>query len=135
MARRIVSAATITPVSYADAVNLVNGNYPFVILGGSSTQTNYLHEISISGQALSTSSPTYMILGRDSTLAATLGATTTVDAPLDPNTAALSAAVITGNTFTTAPQRSASLHLMNCTLNAFGGVYFWRANKIDECVQ
>lgn len=23
---------------------------------------------------------------------------------------------------------------MNCSLNAFGGVYFWRANKWDECV-
>ena len=22
---------------------------------------------------------------------------------------------------------------MNCSLNAFGGVYFWRANKWDEC--
>ena len=22
---------------------------------------------------------------------------------------------------------------MNCSLNAFGGVFFWRANKIEEC--
>jgi hypothetical protein len=134
MARRIVSVATITPVAYADTTNLVNGNYPFALLGGSTTQLNRIHEISISGQAASSSSPTFMLLARDSTLAATLGATTTTDAPADVATAALAAPPTTGNTWTTAPQRSSTLHLLNCSLNAFGGVYFWRANKVDECI-
>ena len=133
MARRIVSAATITPVATADTTSLVDLSYAFVLLGGSSTKINYIHEVSISGQAASSSSPTFMILSRDSTIAATLGSTTTVDATMDTATAALAAPPITGNAFTTKPQRAATLHLMNCNLNAFGGVYFWRANKIDEC--
>lgn len=135
MARRIVAVTSQTPTATADTTNLANGTYPFVILGGSTTQIIYLHEISISGQAASSSSPTFMILGRDSTIAATIGATTTTDAPLDTATAALAAPPITGNTFTTLPQRSASLHLLNASLNAFGGVYFWRANKVDECIR
>lgn len=135
MARRIVSVTTITPTATADTTNLVDATYPFLLLGGSTTQVNRIHEISLSGQAASSSSPTFMILGRDSTVAATNtnGAGQT-DAPLDTATAALAAPALTGNTNVTKPQRSATLHLMNCSLNAFGGVFFWRANKVDECV-
>ena len=60
-----------------------------------------------------------------------------IDDRADPEgsaTAALSAAALTGNTNTTKPQRSSSLHLLNCSLNAYGGSFFWRANKMDECV-
>jgi len=134
MARRIVAITTITPTSTADAAALASATFPFLLQGGSATQANKIHEISISGQATSSSSPTFMILGRDSSVAATnsLG-TGQSDAPLDTATAALSAPALTGNTNTTTPQRSATLHLLNCSLNAFGGVYFWRANKWDEC--
>lgn len=136
MARRIVSVTTITPTATADTANLVDATYPFLLQGGSSTQLNRIHELSISGQAASSSSPTFMLLGRDSTVASgtnTDGAGQT-DAALDPATAALGAPAITGNSnATTKPQRSATLHLLNCSLNAFGGVYFWRANKVDEC--
>jgi hypothetical protein len=134
MARRIVSITTITPTATADTTNLVDATYPFLLQGGTATQLNRIHEISISGQAASSSSPTFMILARDSTIAATnsAGAGET-DAPLDTATAALAAPALTGNTNATKPQRSSSLHLLNCSLNAFGGVYFWRANKVDEC--
>jgi|ERR1700719_19570 len=136
MARRIVSVTTLPPTATADATNLVDATYPFLLQGGSTTQLNRIHEISISGQAASSSSPTFMLLARDSTLASgtnTNGAGQT-DAPMDVASAALGAPVITGNSnATTKPQRSATLHLMNCSLNAFGGVYFWRANKVDEC--
>lgn len=136
MARRIVSMTTITPTATADAVNLVDATYPFLLLGGSATQLSYIHEISISGQAASSSSPTFMVLSRD--VAVAVGANTQgaggTDAAMDGATAALAAPALSGNSnATTKPQRSSTLHLMNCSLNAFGGVYFWRANKVDEC--
>jgi hypothetical protein len=136
MARRIVSVTTITPTATADATNLVDATYPFLIQGGSATQLSRIHEISLSGQAPSSSSPTFMLLARDSTVATgtnTNGAGQT-DAPLDGATAALAAPAVTGNSNgTTKPQRSATLHLLNCSLNAFGGIFFWRANKVEEC--
>ena len=136
MARRINAVTTITPTATADTANLVDATYPFLLLGGSATQLSRIHEISLSGQAASSSSPTFMVLGRDSTVATgtnTMGAGQT-NAPLDVATAALAAIAITGNSnATTKPQRAATLHLMNCSLNAFGGVYFWRANKVEEC--
>lgn len=133
MARRTVSITSVTPTATADTTTLADTTYAFVLTGGSTTQVNYVHEVSISGQAASSSSPTFMLLSRDSTVAVTLGSTGTTDASMDPATVALTAAPITGNAFTTKPQRSASLHLLNASLNAFGGVYFWRANKLDEC--
>lgn len=134
MARRIVSITTITPTATADTTNLVDATFPFLLKGGSSTQLNKIWEISISGQAASTSSPTFMILSYDSTVSATnSNGTGQTDAAMDPATAALAAPALTGNTNTTKAQRSSSLHLANCSLNAFGGVYFWRANRLEEC--
>lgn len=136
MARRITAVTTITPTATADTANLVDATYPFLLQGGSSTQEIRIHEVSISGQAASSSSPTFMLLSRDSTVATgtnTMG-TGQTDAPLDPATGALAAPPVVGNSnATTKPQRSSSLHLLNCSLNAFGGVYFWRSNKVEEC--
>lgn len=134
MARRIVAVTTITPTATADTTNLVDATYPNILQGGSSTQLNRVWEISINGQAASSSSPTFMLLSRDTTVAVTnSNGTGQTDAPLDTATAALAAAALTGNTNTTKPQRSATAHLMNCSLNAFGGVFFWRGNRAEEC--
>jgi hypothetical protein len=115
----------------------VDATYPFILQGGSGTQLNKIWEISISGQAASSSSPTFMLLSRDSTVATgsnTYTAGITMDAAIDPATAALAAPALTGNNnATTKPQRSVTLHLANCSLNAFGGVFFWRANRLEEC--
>lgn len=136
MARRIVSITTITPTATADTTNLVDATYPFLLQGGSSTQRALIWEIAINGQAASSSSPTFMILARDSTVAATnSNGTGQTDAAMDPSTAALGAPALTGNTNTTKPQRSSTLHLMNCSLNAYGGNFFWRANRVEECPQ
>lgn len=136
MARRINAMTTLSPTATADTTNLVDATYPFLLKGGSSTQLNNIWEISITGQAASTSSPTLMILSYDSTVATgtnTLGSGQT-DTATNPATAALSAPAITGNSnATTKPQRSSSAHLANCSLNAYGGVYFWRANRVEEC--
>jgi hypothetical protein len=134
MARRIVSVTTITPTAYPDTTNLTSATFPFLLQGGTTTQLNKIWEISINGQAASSSSPTFMILSRDSTVCATnSNGTGQTDAAIDPATAALTAAALTGNTNATLPQRSSTLHLANCSLNAFGGVYFWRANRLEEC--
>lgn len=136
MARRIVAVTTITPTATADTTNLVDATYPFLVQGGSATQLVKIWELSINGQAASASSPTFMLWSRDTTVAT--GTNTNgpgqTDAAMDPATAALAAPTITGNSnATTKPQRSATGHLMNCSLNAFGGVYFWRANRLEEC--
>src|SRR5258705_253419 len=134
MARRIVAVTSQVPTATADTTNLVDATFPFLLQGGSTTQLNKIWEVSINGQAASSSSPTFMLLSRDSTIAATnsSGAGQT-DQAIDNATAALAAPAITGNTNTTKPQRSATGHLANCSLNAFGGVYFWRANRAEEC--
>lgn len=126
---------TITPTATADATNLATATYPFCLKGGSTTQVTRIWEVSINGQAASSSSPTFMLLGYDSTVGTGSQSQGTggTDAALDPATAALAAVVGSGNTFaTTPPQRSATLHLANCSLNAFGGVFFWRANRMEE---
>lgn len=137
MARRIVSSVTLSPTATADTTALVDNTYPFLLQGGSASQLNRVWEVSITGQAPSASSPTFMLLSRDSTVATgtnTDGAGET-DAPYDPATAALAAPAITGNSnATTKPQRSATAHLLNCSLNAFGGNFFWRANKVEEAL-
>lgn len=133
MARRIVSITTISPTPTADTTNLVDATYPFLLQGGTSTQVVKIWEISMGGQATS-SAPMYMILSRDSTVAATnTNGTGQTDAAIDPATLALAAPSLTGNTNTTKPQRSSSLHLANYSFNTFGGNAFWRANREEEC--
>jgi len=136
MARRIITIPTFTPSAYADTTSYSNSSYAFYIQGGSITQQIKIHEISILGQAASSSSPTFMILARDSLIASTSTTFTTAatsDSAMDTATAALAAAPITANGASTNPQRAASLKLLNLSLNAFGGINFWRANKWDEC--
>ena len=134
MARRIVAITTLTPTAFGDTVTLTSATYPFLVQGGTATQSVKIHELSISGQAASSSSPTFMLLSRDSTVGVTVtNGTGVTDTAMDASTAALAAPTVTGNTTGTGAQRSATAHLINASLNAFGGVYFWRANKWDEC--
>jgi hypothetical protein len=124
MARRITAMTTLTPTSTADTTNLVDATYPFLLRGGSATQRNDVYEITLSGQAAATA-PTIMLVALSSQVGTggnTLGAGQT-DAPTDSATAALPAAALTGNSnATNKPQRSATLHLHNMSLNAYGGI-------------
>jgi len=128
--------ATLSPAATGDTTNLVDNTYPHVVQGGSATQLVNIWEVSISGQAPSSSSPTFMLLAFDSQVGTgsnTRGAGQT-DTNMNPATAALALPVLTGNQFATLkPRRSATAHLANMSLNAFGGVYFWRANRVEEC--
>jgi hypothetical protein len=136
MARRISSFTTMTPAAVADSALFTSGQAVVFYRGGSATQYVRFWEISISGQATSSSSPTFMLFSRDIT--ASVGALTFTaggtDSNMDPFTAALGAPTPTGNVAaTTYPSRDPANHLMNCSLNAFGGVFFWRANRAEEC--
>src|SRR5262249_20440806 len=57
-----------------------------------------------------------------------------MDVNLNPATAALAAPALTSNQYgTNKPRRSNAGHLANMSVNAFGGVYFCRANRTEEC--
>lgn len=132
MAKRIVSVTTMTATATADATNLVDATYPFLFQGGTSTQRTNVLELFCGGQA-GASTPTIMLLSRDSTVAVTnSNGSGQTDAAMDAATAALAAPVLTGNTNTTKPQRSSTLHLLNLSYNAFGGVVRWVAAPGEE---
>lgn len=132
MAKRITSMTTLTPTATADTANLVDATYPCIVQGGSATQRVNIMEVSLSGQA-GASSPSIMLLSRDTTVAVTNSmGTGQTDAPLDASSAALAAPALVGNTNTTKPQRSATAHLINVSFNAFGGIYRWVAAPGEE---
>jgi hypothetical protein len=132
MAKRSLSCATVTTAATADTTNLANTSYLGLIQGGSSTQRINVLEVMMGGQSASTSQPQIMLLSRDSTVGATVVAGGTTDAAMDASTAALAAAPVTGNSATTLPQRSSTLHLLNFSFNAYGGMARWLAKDGEE---
>lgn len=130
MARWASVVPTWTPTAVADTTNMTdNGHH--TLQGGSSTQRGELREVYIGGQA-GASSPTYLVVGRNSTVGATLTAARL--AALDPSSAALAAPPLPYIASTTKPQRSATLGmLLALSFNAFGGIVRW-VNGPDEIV-
>lgn len=138
MAKRIVSMTSITPTATADTTNLVDSaaavGYVCVIQPGSTTQRVQVLEAYLGGQA-GASSPTFMLLSRDSQVGTGSNTRMTgqTDSNLDANTAALAAPVLTGNLFATnKPQRGVNDHLLNLSFNAFGGIVRWVAAPGEE---
>lgn len=130
MARWGAAIPSWTPVAVADTTNMTDGGHQ-TIQGGSATQRGELREVYLGGQA-GASSPTFMVLGRNSTVGGTLTAARL--AALDPSTAALAAPPVSYAASTTKPQRSATLGmLLNLSFNAFGGVVRW-VNGPDEII-
>jgi ABC-type amino acid transport substrate-binding protein len=125
MSKRVFKTSSFTPTAVADTTNFTNLGY-IAIQGGSTTQRVRLSELFIGGLA-SSSAPTPFIVARDSTVGATLTALTTgeSDAALDPAVAALAAPAQPFSQSTTKPQRSATLGLLNLSMNAFGGIVRW----------
>lgn len=132
MANRTLSSPGFTPGAFADAATMT-ANQMLGLLGGSTTQRVKVKEVKVIGLAGS-SAPTPMVLARDSTIAATAIGLGTIarDASDDPATAALAAPVQAFATATTMPQRSATLHLRQLGINAFGGIIKWIANLGEE---
>lgn len=130
MARFSTTLPTWTPTATADTTNLVDSTH-HTIQGGSATQRLELRDVILGGQA-GASAPTFIVVGRTSTVGATL--TAARQAAVDPATAALAAPPVSYAIATTKPQRSATLGmLLNLSFNAFGGFVRW-ANGPDEII-
>ena len=128
MARWSANETTWTPTAVADTTNFTDtGHMSFQ--GGTSTQRINILEVFMGGQA-GASSPSIMLVARDSTVGATLSVGRF--AALDAATAALGTNPIVFNTATTKPQRSATLSLLNLSFNAFGGIVRWVAAPGEE---
>lgn len=132
MAKRSFKWSSWTPTAVGDTSNFTDNGY-MALQGGSATQMNNVLEIFMGGQATS-SSPSNMVVSRDSTVGATLTALTTgqSDAALHPATAALAAPPQPFTASTTKPQRSATLGLLALAFNAYGGVVRWLAAPGEE---
>lgn len=120
--------SSVTATAIADTTALTDNNYPYCIVGGTSTQRNVVKELFIGGEA-TTATVVELVFARDSTAAGTLvaGTGTKVPALVDPTATAPATAPLGGNSATTDPQRGAALHLMHFSFNAFGGIVRWVA--------
>jgi hypothetical protein len=128
MAKYSGTWTSVTATAIADTTALTDNNYLYDIEGGTSTQRNLLKEIYIGGEA-TTATAQVIVLARNSTAAGTLvaGTGTRVPALLDGSGTAPATAPLGGNSATTDPQRSATLHLLHLSFNAFGGIVRWVA--------
>lgn len=126
---------TVTATAIADTTGLTDNNYCYAMQGGTSTQRNQIAEVMIGGEATS-STVVILKLARDSTASATLVAGTGGKVPqmIDGSGTAPATAPLGGNSATTDPQRSSTLHMLNFSFNAFGGVARWVANPGYEIV-
>lgn len=124
MAMYSQSWQTVTFTATADGANLVDSTYAAYLQGGTSTQQLKINEIYIGGEDTATTANT-IVLGRDSTVkTGTTGGGFT--ALLDGSATAAATVAVAGNTAgTTKPQRSTTLHLLQLTMNSFGGICRW----------
>lgn len=130
MARYSLAFAGITPVAVADTAAYTDNGYPFFLQGGTSTQRLEVQELSVSGEA-STSTVNRMIFARDSTVGATSISGNRM-ALADGSAVAPATAPVQGAVSTTKPQRSATLYLAMPVLNTYGGIYRWQARPGEE---
>lgn len=132
MARYSFATTSVTPSATADTTNLVDSTYLAVLQGGSGTMRLNVSEIYMGGEAASSSSPSIMVLARDSTVGTgTVGGGYT--AVLDASNTAPGTTARVGNTnATTKPQRSSTLHLLHLSFNAYGGIVRWVARPGEE---
>lgn len=121
---------TKTMTAVADAAGFTDNGYAFFLQGNSSTSLLRINEVYVGGESTS-STPTTMVLGRDSTVAAT-GISGDFLAALEASSTAGTAPVY-GCVSTTKPQRSATLgRLLGLSFNAFGGIARWQARYGEE---
>jgi hypothetical protein len=130
MARYSLTYEGITLTAVADTTNYTDNTYPFFLQGGNSTMKLNINEVYSGGES-SSSAITKLKLARDSTVAAT-GISGGRNAALGGATVAPGTLAVFGNTSTTKPQRSSTLHLLGLTYNAFGGIVRWQARPGEE---
>lgn len=123
---------SVTTAATADATNLANTTYGIILQGGNATMRLNIIEVYMSGEASAASAPQIMKLARDSTVGATVVAGSTRNALLDGSGTAPATTAVTGNSATTLPQRSATLHVLNLGFNAYGGIVRWQSRQGEE---
>lgn len=131
MARYSLGVQGVTLTAVANAASMTDAGYPFFLQGGASTMLLKVNEVQAGGESTS-SAVASLVLGRDSTVAAT-GISGGTNASMDANATAPGTVAVFGNTSTTKPQRSATLgHLLQHSFNAFGGLVRWQARQGEE---
>lgn len=130
MAKYSLTWRSITAVAVANAANMTDSGYPTFLQGGSATMQLKINEIEVNGQDTA-STPTDMVLARDSTVAVT-GISGNTNALGDASATAPGTVAVFGNASTTKPQRSATLALLSLGLNTFGGINRWQARYGEE---
>src|ERR1700678_1578189 len=68
MARYSFSTTSVTPTATADTANLGDSTYLAFLQRGSTTQRLNISEVYMGGEGISSSSPSVMVLARDSTV-------------------------------------------------------------------
>lgn len=131
-ARYSASWTSITPTAVADTVAFTAGQAPGFLLGGSATMRLNVSEVYMGGEASASSSPTIMVLARDSTVsvgALSVGRNALLDGS---GTAPGTTASFGSTAATTFAQRSSTLHLLHLSFNAYGGIVRWVARPGEE---
>lgn len=124
MARWSGLRTNFTPVGVADTSAMTAAGF-MAWQGGNGTQRWNLWEVYMGGLA-GASSPSIMIVARDSTVFAGATSNAAKLTPLDPATANLATQPLVQDVgSTTLPQRSSTLYLLNLAFNAFGGIVRW----------
>lgn len=131
MARYSLSWTSITPTAFADTANFTDSVYPTFLQGGTASMRLNINEVYIGGEAAASSSPTIMVLARDSTVAAT-GISGNRNSVMDGSCTTPGTVAVFGNVSTTKPQRSSTLHLLHLSYNAYGGIARWQARYGEE---
>lgn len=130
MARYSLTNQSITLTAVGDTANMTDSGYPFFLQGGSSTMVLRVNEVQAGGESTS-SATALMVFSRDSTIAAT-GISGGKNAAMDGSTVAPGTLATFGCVSTTKPQRSSTLHLIQHSFNAFGGLVRWQARQGEE---
>lgn len=130
MARYSLGYQTKTMVAVADTANFTDNGYATFLQGGNGTQQLKINEVYIGGEDTA-STPTTMVLARDSTVAAT-GISGNFNALMDGSATAPGTLAVFGSVSTTKPQRSSTLHLLQLSLNTYGGIARWQARYGEE---
>ncbi len=134
MGKRSFSVTTYTPTATADATSLANNTHGGVLQAdtGETLQRQVISEIYLGGQA-GASAPTIMIAAMNSTAATVIVVGTEGrDAFLDGQATVLATPAKVGRSATIVAQRSATLHVLQLSFNAFGGIVRWLAAPGEE---
>lgn len=130
MARYSLTYQSKTMIATADTSNMTDNGYASFLQGGSSTMRIAINEVYAGGEDAA-SNPTTLVLGRDSTVAAT-GISGNMNALLDASAVAPGTVAVFGSVSTTKPQRSSTAHLLQLSLNTYGGIVRWQARYGEE---